>query len=135
MPRSVTYRSFAASPPPPRSPRVTAAAAPLTPGRRRLLELMHRLHYGKVEGLPVVAGDPRLDDPGVRVVGEHKFAASEAAPPPSPLPADYASRDQVVALLRLLNEKPDGVILALDVKHSLPFRALVADSPAPSPAN
>ena len=131
MPRTLSYQSFPkAPPPPPRTPRPDGGATPSSPDRRRLLALMHALHYGRVENLPVVAGRPRLDAPGVRVVREDKFAASEAAPAPSPLPAGYADRPQVTALLELLDARPDCVILALEVKHGSPFRALLAENPA-----
>ena len=129
MPRTLQYASFPKSPPP-RSPRPDAGASPACPDRRRLLALMHALHYGRVENLPVVAGRPQLDDPGVRVVEGVEFAATEAAPPPSPLPAGYAERPQVAALLELLDARTDCVILALEVKHGSPFRALLAESPA-----
>jgi hypothetical protein len=136
MPRTLHDAASLKAPPasPPRSPRVAAAAAPLTPGRRRLLELMHRLHYGKVENLPVAAGEPRLDAPGVRVVAEVKFATTEAAPPPSPLPADYVGRPHVAALLRLLDDRPDDLITVLEIKHGTPFLARVIDNPT-APAN
>ncbi len=129
MPRTLQYASFPKSPPP-RHPRPDAGTTPASPDRRRLLGLIHRLHYGRVENLPVVAGEPRLDHPGVRAVEEIKFAATEAAPPASPLPAGYAERPQVAALLELLDARPDCVILALEVKHGSPFRALLAESPA-----
>ena len=128
MPRTLQYASFPKSPPPPRTPRPDAGPSPASPGRRRLLGLMHALHYGSIENLPVVAGEPHLDAPGVRVVREVKFAAAETAPAVSPPPAGYESRPQVVALLALLDARPDCVILALEVKHGTPFRALVADA-------
>ena len=130
MPRTLQYASFPRSSPPPRSPRPDAGASPACPNRRRLLALVHRLHYGRVENLPVVAGRPQLDAPGVKVVREVKFAATEAAPAPSPLPAGYADRPQVAALLTLLDARPDCTILVLEVKHGTPFRALIAESPA-----
>ena len=131
MPRTLQYASFPKSPPPPpRSPRPDAGASPACPDRRRLLGLMHALHYGRVENLSVVAGEPRLDHPGVRVIEEIKFAATEQAPAPSPLPAGYAERPQVAALLELLDARPDCTILALEVKHGSPFRALLAENPA-----
>ena len=128
MPRTLSYQSFPKAPP--RTPRGDAGASPACPDRRRLLALIHALHYGRIENLPVVAGEPRLDDPGVRAVREVKFAATEQAPPPSPLPAGYADRPQVAALLELLDARPDCTILALEVKHGSPFRALIAESPA-----
>ena len=130
MPRSLQYASFPRSSPPPRSPRGDAGTSPACPDRRRLLSLIHRLHYGRIENLPVVAGRLHLDDPGVRVVHEVKFAASEEAPAPSPVPAGYADRPQVAALLALLDARPDCTILALEVKHGSPFRALLAENPA-----
>ena len=132
MPRTLSYQSFPKSPPPPRHPRPDAGATPASPGRRRLLGLIHQLHYGSIENLPVVAGEPQLDGPGVRVVREVKFAASEAAPAPTPLPPGYADRPQVAALLELLDARPDCVLLALEVKHGTPFRALVADAAPPA---
>ena len=129
MPRTLSYQSFPKSPPP-RHPRPDACAPPACPDRRRLLALMHAMHYGRVENLPVVAGRPQLDAPGVKVVREVKFAATEAAPAPTPLPAGYAERPQVAALLELLDARPDCVILVLEIKHGSPFRALLAESPA-----
>ena len=129
MPRTLSYQSFPKTPPP-RSPRPDAGATPACPDRRRLLALVHALHYGRVENLPVVAGRPQLDDPRVRVVEEIKFAATEQAPAPSPLPAGYAGRPQVAALLELLDARSECVILVLEIKHGSPFRALLAESPA-----
>lgn len=40
--------------------------ASLTPARRRLLELMQEINFGRIEGLAVRGGEPVLDPPPAR---------------------------------------------------------------------
>lgn len=98
--------------------------AGLTTARRRLLALLQRVNFGRVEGLVVRGGEPVLDPPP-RVVVEHKFAA-ENGPRPELGAGDYALKAQQADLLRLLDRVGDGVIPVLTCKHGLPFQAEVA---------
>ena len=101
----------------------SATAADLSPARRRLLTLLQTVNFGRVEGLIVRGGEPVLD-PLPTVTREIKFGG-ENGPRAEARRADFALKDQVRDLFRLLDEVRDGVIPILVVKHGLPFQAEV----------
>lgn len=99
----------------------TPTKSSLSPARRRLVELMQNLNFGRVEHLEVRGGEPVLD-PLPNVVREHKFCSEngphrEAGRPDCPL------KNQVRDLMSLLDEVSDGTIAVLSIKHGLPFHA------------
>ncbi|MBN9520537.1 hypothetical protein J0H58_18760 [bacterium] len=100
------------------------AKSKLSLPRQRLLALLQRVNFGRLEGLVVRGGEPVLD-PMPRVVVEHKFAA-ENGPRPELGAGGYALKAQQADLLRLLDRVGDGVIPVLTCKHGLPFQAEVA---------
>jgi hypothetical protein len=106
----------------------TIAKTGLSEPRRRLVELMQALNFGRVENLPVRDGEPVLD-PLPRRVREVKFA-SENGPRPERAAAAFLLKAQVIELFQLLDELRDGVIQVIEVKHGLPFRVLVAECDA-----
>jgi hypothetical protein len=99
----------------------------LTPARRRLVERLQQLNFGRVEGLLVRGGEPVFGPP-TRVVREIKFGG-ENAPRPERGLGDFLVKAQVAELLRCLSEIGDGVIDVLEVKHGLPFRLILAEAP------
>jgi hypothetical protein len=99
----------------------------LTPARRRLVERLQQLNFGRVEGLLVRGGEP-VFGPATRVVREIKFGG-ENAPRPERGLDDFVVKAQVVELLRCLSEIGDGRIDVLEVKHGLPFRLILAEAP------
>jgi hypothetical protein len=99
----------------------------LTPARRRLVERLQQLNFGRVEGLLVRGGEP-VFGPATRVVREIKFGG-ENAPRPERGLGDFLVKAQVAELLRCLSEIGDGVIDVLEVKHGLPFRLILAEAP------
>jgi len=96
--------------------------------RARLLELMQKLNFGRIENLVVRDGQPVLSPPP-RVIREIKFGG-ENGPRPEATIEDFALKAQVVGLLRYLDELQDGVIGVLEIKHGLPFRMAVEDRAA-----
>lgn len=102
--------------------------AALSPARRRLLELMQSIHFGRVENLVVRGGEPSFDPPP-RVVREVKFGGDNG-PRPELATGDFKLKAQVVELFRELDRLGDGTALVLEVKHGLPFRLLVAEAAA-----
>jgi hypothetical protein len=108
--------------------RVTLSKAALSPARRRLVELLQQLNFGRVEGLSVLDGDPVFDPPP-RVVREVKFGG-ENGPRPEAAAPDFPLKSQVVELFRHFDEIGDGTIDVLEVKHGLPFRMVVAEAAA-----
>jgi hypothetical protein len=98
--------------------------ASLTPARRRLLELFQQINFGRVEALLLLNGDPILD-PLPRMVQEIKFG-SENGPRPELNAGDFHLKSQVIELFEYLDQLGDGTIEAIEVKHGLPFRMIVA---------
>ena len=96
--------------------------------RCKIVELMQGVNYGRIEGLPIRAGEPVLDPPPV-VFREHKFGG-ENGPRPELGSADFVLKQQVVELFTFFNEMQDGVIDVLEIKHGLPFRMIVREVPA-----
>lgn len=93
----------------------------LSPARRRLVELMQRVNFGRIEGLLVREGDPVFDDRSPpRVVLEVKFGADNGPRPESDI-SDFSLKTQVVDLFAHLSRLRNGRIEALSVKHGLPF--------------
>lgn len=93
----------------------------LSPGRRRLVELMQRVNFGRIEGLLVRRGEPVFDDAAPpRVVLEVKFGADNGPRPESGI-TNFALKQQVVDLFAHLDRFRDARIEALTVKHGLPF--------------
>ena len=96
----------------------------LSAPRRRLVELLQELNFGRVENLTVREGQPVLDPPP-RIVREWKFGA-EKGPRPERAIGEFALKLQVVELFAALDELGDGVVDLIEVKHGLPFKMEVA---------
>ncbi len=93
----------------------------LPPGRRRLVELMQRVNFGRIEGLLVRDGNPVFDEKSPpRIVLEVKFGGDNG-PRPEAAIADFALKAQVVDLFDHLTRLRNARIEALTVKHGLPF--------------
>jgi broad specificity phosphatase PhoE len=109
---------------------VSPSSRLLSPARQRLLSLLIQLHFGKIESLPIVEGEPQLKAPGCRIVQEIKFAAADDSVHFSGVSAAYLAKRQVVELLALLDQHPNTLLEVLDVKHGTPFRALMTQGRA-----
>jgi hypothetical protein len=93
----------------------------LSPDRRRLIELMQRVNFGRIEGLAVRHGEPVIDDANPpRVVLELKFGADNG-PRPEARIADFSLKAQVLELFAHLDRLRNAHIESLTVKHGLPF--------------
>ena len=97
----------------------------LSPGRRRLLELMQQINFGRIDGVTVRGGEP-LFDPSPRVVREIKFG-SENGPRPELGIDDFVLKAQVVELFEHLDGLGDGKVGSIEVKYGLPFRMSVEE--------
>lgn len=93
--------------------------ARLSAAKRRLVELMQRVGFGRIEGLPVRAGEPVLDPPP-RVVREIRFGASNGPRRELGL-RDFALKTQVGELFQHLGRVGDGMVRSLEIKHGLPL--------------
>ncbi len=103
-----------------------ATKASLSPGRRRLLELMQGINFGRIEELTVRDGEPGFDPPP-QVVREIKFGG-ENGPRQEVSVEDFALKSQAVELFAQLDCLGNGTVLSLDIKHGLPFRTSVKET-------
>jgi hypothetical protein len=103
--------------------RAGITARSVSPARRRLLEILQSLNFGRVEQLEVRSCEPVLD-PLPSQIREHKFAG-ENGPRPEAKLMDFVLKEQQLDLLRLLDDIRNGTILVLTCKHGLPFSAEV----------
>ena len=104
------------------------ALSSLPPDRRDLLHEMQRMNFGRFEGLVLRSGQPVFDPPPT-MIREHKFAA-ENGPRPELASNDFLLKQQVVELFAFFDERQNGVIDVLEIKHGLPFRMIVTEAPA-----
>jgi len=95
----------------------------LSPNGARLVELMQRVNFGRIEQLVIADGEPVLDPPP-RIIREIKFGG-ENGPRPEAGIEDFALKAQVVELFHTFDDLRDGVIEVLEIKHGLPFRMAV----------
>jgi len=107
---------------------IPMSKAVLSPARRRLVELLQQLNFGRVEGLSFLDGDP-IFDPLPRIVREIKFGAHNGPRPEAAL-RDFVLKAQLVEFFAWFDTLGDGVIERLEVQHGLPFRIVVEEAAA-----
>ena len=100
----------------------------LSPGRARLITLMQRICFGRIEQLTIQDGQP-VSSPHPQVIREIKLAG-ENGPRPELALDDFLLKRQVVDLFAQFDELQDGTVELLEIKHGLPFRMLIREIPA-----
>jgi len=96
--------------------------------RAGLIELMQGINFGRIERLHINDGQPVLD-PRPTVVREHLFGG-ENGPRPEHFAADFLLKRKVLDLFAMFDKLGNGTIDVLEIKHGLPFRAIVTEVPA-----
>ena len=91
----------------------------LSDSHRRLVELMQRLNFGRIQNLVVRDGEP-VFDPAPKVIQKVKIGG-ENGPRPELSCEDFLLKKQTVELLEAIADLGDGTVLIIDVKHGLPF--------------
>lgn len=100
----------------------------LTPSRARLVEMMQRLNFGRIEQLRVARGEPEFNPPP-KVTREVKFGADNGSRAESAL-RDFTLKAEVCEMLDQIVDIGDGVVEVLIVKHGLPFSMHVVEPSA-----
>jgi hypothetical protein len=95
----------------------------LSAPRQKLLQIMQQLHFGKIEGLGVVAGEPTFTPPP-KLTQEIKLG-SDTAEPKQPVQADFALKRHATDLFKNFDLLPDHSIVSVEVRHGLPARLFV----------
>ena len=91
----------------------------LSDSHRRLVELMQRLNFGRIQNLVVRDGEP-VFDPSPKVIQKVKIGG-ENGPRPEVSCDDFLLKKQTIELIEAITQLRDGIVLSLDVKHGLPF--------------
>jgi hypothetical protein len=108
------------------SPSLIPRKRDLTPAGRRLLELLQKVHFGRLENLHVRDGEPVFTPPP-KVVLAVRFPGRNDTHPAIDW-SDFKLKPAVVELFRRLDAIGDGVIGVLSVHYGLPASAEV-DAP------
>jgi hypothetical protein len=117
VPKTQTESSFPDSPR--RSRPICRTTRDLTPAQRRLLEVMRDHQFGRVEYMPVQAGQPVFDD-CVKIVRVARLGG-ESSGVNVPSAEEFELKGPVCELFDELDRLRDGVIVRLEFRHGLPF--------------
>lgn len=96
----------------------------LSAPRRRLLEAMQRLNFGRIEGLGIRRGEP-VWEPTPKIIQDVKLGGGENGPRPELPREDFALKSQVVEMFDHLSRLGDGSVAVIHVAHGLPCRLAV----------
>lgn len=103
--------------------RGTSTKASLSASRRRLLEAMQRLNFGRIEGLAIRNGEP-VFQPAPRMIQDIKIGG-ENGPRPELTIDDFALKSSVIELFDHLSRIGDGTLESIEVKYGMPFKLVV----------
>lgn len=98
----------------------------LTGDAQRLVDLMQRIGFGRIERLRVVDGAPKFE-PKPRIVREVKLGGERAAEALA-RSADFTLKQAVVDLIVELKAINDGVVALIEVRHGLPCRLVLEEA-------
>lgn len=91
----------------------------LSDPHRRLIETMQRLNFGRIENLPIRDGAP-VFGPGARFIQKVKIGGDNGPRPEAGF-NDFLLKKQTIELVETLSDLGNGMVLAIEVKHGLPF--------------
>ena len=97
----------------------------LSPARRRLVEIMQEVNFGRIEGLHVHDGEPHFM-PAPRVLRDIVFGKVNA-PNAARTRDDFALKEQLIELFELFDRERSVTVESLVVQNGLPVRMTVAD--------
>lgn len=97
----------------------------LSPARRRLVELMQEVNFGRIEGLCVRDTEPLLE-PAPRVLRDIVFGKMNS-PNPARGREDFALKEQLIELFDLFDRERSVTVESLVVQNGLPVRMTVAN--------
>lgn len=102
----------------------------LSEGQCRLVELLQRLNFGRIENLCVRGGEP-VFDPAPRVIQKLKMGGENAARPEANLD-DFLLRRSVIEMLEAISKIGDGEVLFIEARYGLPCIVEIEKNPSVS---
>jgi hypothetical protein len=103
--------------------KTTPTKASLSAPRRRLLEIMQRLNFGRIEGLEIRSGEP-VFSPSPRIIRDIKIGG-ENGPRPELSTEDFALKSSVIELFEHLSQLGDGTLELIEVRYGVPIKLVV----------
>ena len=103
----------------PQTARAPLATQDLSPGQRSLVELMHKHQFGRIENMPVRAGDPVLNRE-VKVVRVSRLGGGSNAAKVTRTD-EFELKRQVRDLFEELARLENGTVIRLEFRHGMPF--------------
>lgn len=97
----------------------------LSAGRRRLVDMMQEVNFGRIHQLQVRDGEPAFT-PMTRVERQIKFGG-ENQPRPEAALDDFELKRNVVELFESFERLGNGIIKQLEIKAGLPFGMTVEE--------
>jgi len=98
---------------------VMADKISLTPSQKRLVEVMQKINFGRIEALAIQNGEPVFNPPP-RIFREIKFG-SENGPRPESTKENFSLKKEVVELFEQLKGLDNGSIERINIKAGIPF--------------
>jgi len=102
------------------SPRLSHYAS-LSSARKRLVDVLQDLQFGRIEGLTISAGEPQFDPPHTppTIVRTIRLPA-DTEPPVPHAHNNFPLKQPILDLLLHFDRHEAGVILRLECRHGLP---------------
>ncbi len=98
--------------------------ASLSKPRERLLQIMQRYNFCRIEDLAVRSGEPEFSPPP-RVIQDIKIGGADNGPRHELQKSDFLLKASVTELFDHLSRVDDGKIAVIEVRYGLPFRLLI----------
>jgi hypothetical protein len=95
------------------------AKSDLSEGQRRLVELLQRINFGRIEHLRVRGGLP-LFEPAPRIIRTLKMGADNQPRSEAEL-QDFSLKRQTIEMLQVIADLGEGEILLIEAKNGLAF--------------
>ena len=86
--------------------------------QKHLITLMQKLHFGRIENLRIVGGDP-IFDPPPRIIRKLKIGGENGSRPEARQP-DFRLKQQHIEMLEAIAALGEGLV-SIEVKHGLAF--------------
>ena len=100
--------------------------AVLSPARKRLVELMQEINFGRIEGLQIRDGEPILDPPPTML--RQFIFGKENGPNINRSAGSFALKKKVAELFDIFDREPWLSIQELIIDNGLPVRMTVVSA-------
>lgn len=108
--------------------KIPSSKATLAPARRRLVEIMQQLNFGRIESLNVRYGEPAFSPPP-NLIEDIKLGG-ENGPRPERDRDDFLLKSSVIELFEHLEGLCNGTVASIEVRYGLPVRLIIHRAPS-----